>query len=234
MLIRPGLRFDVAAVVCTASLAMGALSALVSAERPDAAKWEAEIAALERADKTNPPPSGAILFAGSSSIRLWKTLAEDFPRHRVINRGFGGSHISDNVAYADRIILPAKPKLVLLYAGDNDLAANKTPDQALADFQAFTKKVHSAQPSTRILLISIKPSISRWHLADKVKAANRLIEGFTQRDARLGYIDVFTPMLGADGQPRPEIFLDDKLHMNAQGYALWRRIIAPRLDEAMR
>src|SRR5262249_22553589 len=146
------------------------------------------------------------LFVGSSSIRLWKTLAQDFPNHRVINRGFGGSQIADVTAYADRVILPYKPKLILVYAGDNDIAADRAPEQVLADFQALAKAIHGTLPEVRILFISIKPSISRWPLVEKIKAANQLVDEFTRHDARLGFIDVFTPMLGADGRPRPELF----------------------------
>src|SRR5262249_13253064 len=146
-------------------------------------------------------------------------------------RGFGGSQIADCTAYADRIIVPYKPRLILLYAGDNDIAANRAPEQVLADFQGLVKTIHGALPEARIVFISIKPSISRWPLAEKVKAANRLVDEFTRHDGRLGFIDVFTPMLGADGQPRPELFVEDKLHMNGQGYLLWKQIIGPRLGK---
>jgi|ERR1041385_1928227 lysophospholipase L1-like esterase len=202
--------------------------------RSKTSAWEPEITAFQRMDKTNPPPPGAILFVGSSSIRLWKTLAQDFPNHTVINRGFGGSQIADSTSLADRIILPYKPKLILVYAGDNDIAANRTPEQVLADFQALVKKVHDTLPAARLVFISIKPSISRWPLAEKVRAANRLVEEFTRNDVRLGFIDVFTPMLGEDGRPRPELFIEDKLHMNAKGYQLWQKIIAPHLGESSR
>jgi lysophospholipase L1-like esterase len=192
-------------------------------------RFEAEIKAFEAADKTNPPPARAILFVGSSSIRLWKTLAQDFPHRKVINRGFGGSQIADSLAFADRIILPYKPKTVVLYAGDNDIAAGKSPEDVFADFKALTQKIHAKLPRTRIGFISIKPSPSRWHLVEKIKTANRLIAEFCGRDKRLVYIDVFTPMLRADGTPRPELFVEDKLHLNAKGYELWARIVAPHL-----
>jgi lysophospholipase L1-like esterase len=192
-------------------------------------QWEAEIRAFEAAERTNPPPAGAVVFVGSSSIRLWQTLAQDFPEHRVVNRGFGGSQLRDAVNHADRIVTPCKPRLVVLYAGDNDLASGKTPAQVLADFQAFVAKVHAALPETRVAFISIKPSPKRWHLADQVRAVNRLIADFTRGSNRLEFIDVFTPMLGADGRPQPELFVADDLHLNAKGYELWRKIIAPRL-----
>lgn len=139
------------------------------------APWEREIKAFEASDKTQPPPQGALLFVGSSSIRLWKTLSEDFPSDPVINRGFGGSHLIDSTHFADRIILPCKPKTIVLYAGDNDLAAKKTPRQVLADFQAFAQKIQAQLPGTRIAFVSIKPSAARWHLVEQIQEANRLI-----------------------------------------------------------
>ena len=193
-------------------------------------KWETEIAAFETSDKTNPPPKDAILFVGSSSIRLWKTLAQDFPGHSVINRGFGGSQLADSIAFADRIVIPNRPKMVLVYAGDNDIAAGKTSEQVLADFKAFAGKVQTALPETRIAFISIKPSLGRWQLVDKMKIANRLIADYARQKKNLMFIDVFTPMLGPDGEPRKELFVADGLHLNAKGYDLWTSIIAPHLD----
>ena len=193
------------------------------------AKWEKEISAFEASDKTNPPPREAILFVGSSSIRLWTNLAAAFPKQKTINRGFGGSQIADSVAFADRIILPYKPKMIVLYAGDNDIANGNSPEQVLADFKKFVSAIHGARPGTTIAFISIKPSPSRWHLADKQRAANQLIRALCEKEGRLGYIDVFTPMLGAGGEPRPELFVEDKLHLNAKGYELWRSVIEPYL-----
>ncbi len=195
------------------------------------AKWEPEIRAFETADATNPPPRNGILFIGSSSIRLWKTLAEDFKGYPVINRGFGGSEMADSLQFVDRIVLPYHPKQIVVYAGDNDLAAGKTPDHVSADFQAFVRKVHGAQPQTRVAYISIKPSPSRWNLADKMRTANGLIAAFTRPDPRLTFIDVFTPMLGPDGKPRPELFQSDNLHMTRSGYELWTSIVRPVLEK---
>lgn len=194
-------------------------------------KWESEIKAFESADKTNPPPPGAILFVGSSSIRLWKTLAQDFSEYNVINRGFGGSQIADSVAFADRIVIPCRPKAIVLYAGDNDLAAGKSPRQVFADFRAFAQKIQASLPETRIVFLCIKPSPSRWHLVEEIKTANRMIANYCRQKKRLIYIDIFKPMLGPDGKPRAELFLEDRLHMNSKGYALWTRIIKSRLQE---
>jgi len=197
--------------------------------RAETNKWEADIAAFEAADKTNPPPKDAILFVGSSSIRLWKTLARDFSEFPVINRGFGGSEMADSVTFAERIVLPYRPRQIMVYAGDNDIAAGKSGEKVAADFKAFVKKVHKALPETRIAYIAIKPSPSRWRLVDKINTANGLIAKFTKTDKRLTFIDVFTPMLGADGRPRPELFQPDQLHLNAQGYELWTQTVRPFL-----
>ncbi|HXT38557.1 MAG TPA: SGNH/GDSL hydrolase family protein [Candidatus Angelobacter sp.] len=196
---------------------------------PGSTKWESEIRAFEAADRTSPPPTGAVLFIGSSSIRLWKSLAQDFPGFKVLNRGFGGSQIADSTAFADRIVLPYKPKVIVLYAGDNDIAAGRSPEQVLADFKAFVNKVRGGLPRARIVFLSIKPSPSRWQFVEKIRAANNLVENFCNHEKRLAYIDVFNPMLGRDGSPRAELFGEDKLHMNAKGYALWTSIIRPRL-----
>lgn len=192
-------------------------------------RWDAEIAAFEARDKTNPPPKDAILFIGSSSIRLWKTLAQDFPEHKVINRGFGGSQIADSIQFADRIAIPYRPKMIVMYAGGNDINAGKSAEQVASDFKAFVAKVHATLPQTRIAYISVAPNPARWAQVDRVKRANELIRDFTKTHPKLSFIDVFTHMLGEDGHPRPEIFVADRLHMNQKGYALWRQIVAPVL-----
>jgi lysophospholipase L1-like esterase len=188
-----------------------------------------EILAFETSDRTNPPPRGAILFVGSSSIRLWKTLAQDFPGHRVVNRGFGGSQIIDSVRYADRIVFPYKPKQIVMYAGGNDINAKKTPEQVFADYKAFVKKVHAELPRVQIAYISIAPNPARWAQVEQVRQANQMIADFTKTDRRLTYIDTFTRMLGPDGQPLPDIYVSDRLHMNAKGYELWKGIVGPVL-----
>jgi len=191
--------------------------------------WEAEIAAFEASDRTNPPPANGIVFVGSSSIRYWKTLARDFPKHKVINRGFGGSKMSDSVRFADRIVIPYKPRLVIVYAGGNDINFGKAPETVFHDFKAFVAKVHAALPATRIAYISIAPNPARWSQVDKVKAANALVAEFARQQPKVEYIDVFSHMLGADGLPRPEIFSADRLHMNERGYELWTQIIQRHL-----
>lgn len=214
-----------------AVLLLGAGSGALSAQTN---RWEGDIRAFEAADRTNRPPPEAALFVGSSSIRLWKTLAQDFPNHTVLNRGFGGSQLSDAVAFAGRIVIPYRPRVVVLYAGDNDLAAGKSPEQVFADFKAFEAKVRAALPEARLGFIAIKPSPSRWPLADKARTTNRLIAEHCRATPGLTFLDVFQPMLGADGRPRTELFIADQLHLNAEGYRLWRGILAPFLDRAMR
>jgi lysophospholipase L1-like esterase len=211
-------------------LACAAAPAAKPPAAPTSQPFEKEIQAFEAADRKQMPPSGGVLFVGSSSIRLWKTLAQDFPDAAVINRGFGGSKIPDSTRYAPKIVLPYKPKTVVFYAGDNDLAQGRTPEGVLEDFKAFVRTVHTELPQTRILFIAVKPSPSRWKIVEKVREANRLIREFTQTDAkRLGYIDVFTPMLGPDGQPRPELYVQDQLHMTPKGYELWTALVKEQL-----
>ena len=201
-----------------------------TAEASDpSAKWEKEIAALEQQDRENPPPKGGVVFVGSSSIRMWKTLAQDFPNHRVLNRGFGGSQLSDSVRFADRIVIPYAPAMVVVYAGGNDINAGKSPAEVFEAFKAFVEKVQAKLPQTEIAYISIAGNPARWAQVEKVKAANELIAGYINSHPRLKFIDVFPKMLGGDGLPRPEIFLADKLHMNAQGYKLWTEIVRAAL-----
>lgn len=192
-------------------------------------RWAEEIESFETADKTNPPPQDAVLFIGSSSIKLWTNFAQAFPGHKVLNRGFGGSQLSDSVAFVDRIVTPYKPRLVLLYAGDNDIALGKSPERVLADFKAFVSKIHAKLPDTRIAFIAIKPCPLRERFLDQVKTANQLVQEYAASDKRLLFIDVFTPMLDKEGRPREDLCLKDRLHPNAQCYELWASLLGPIL-----
>jgi lysophospholipase L1-like esterase len=198
------------------------------------AKWEKDIAAFEAQDRAQPPEKGGIVFVGSSSIRRWTTLAEDFPHHRVLNRGFGGSQIADSVHFADRIFIPYAPRMLVLYAGGNDLNAGKTPEQVFSDFRDFFTKVRAALPEADIACISIAGNPKRWAQVEQVKATNQAIRDFLKEKPRAHFIDVFPKMLGADGLPLPHIFVEDRLHMNAAGYAIWRDVIGPYLPRADR
>lgn len=194
-------------------------------------KWEKEIRAFERKDLEDPPAAGGVVFVGSSSIRMWKSLAEDFPGHHVLNRGFGGSQIVDSIYFADRIVTKYRPRMVVMYAGANDINAGKTPLQVLGDFRAFAAKLHTAMPETRVGFIAIAGNPARWKQVARVREANRLVEAHCDTDERLVFFDVFSRMLGADGLPKPDIFLDDRLHMNEKGYAIWSELIGPHLEE---
>ncbi len=206
---------SVVLVACCIGLAIQAQT-----PAPDFSRWEKEIAAFEQSDRTNPPPQNALLFIGSSTILLWKTLAEDLPNHKVINRGFGGSQIVDATHFADRIIFPYQPKMVLLRSGGNDINAGKSPEQVFANFKDFVTKVHGKLPRTEIVYIALSPSIARWDQADKGMALNAMVKEFTKTARRVRYLDVADMSLGADGKPRPELFVADKLHFNAEGYKL--------------
>ncbi len=147
----------------------------------------------------------------------------------MINRGFGGSELRDVIYYADRIIIPYKPRLIVVYGGDNDLDDGQTPTQVFHNYQTLVSKIQAKLPETPIAFISIKPSLARWKLIAKIKAANGMIKNFSRQHDRLIYIDIFHPMLGADGTPRKELFIQDGLHVNQQGYALWKQVIEPFL-----
>jgi lysophospholipase L1-like esterase len=190
----------------------------------DSSKWEKEIARMLASDATNPPPQFGTVFVGSSSIRLWKTLTTDFPGHRVINRGFGGSQLADSVYYAERIILPYHPRQVIIYAGGNDINAGKDPQLVFGDFVALTKKIRKELPQAEIGFIASAPNPARWAQVDKVKELNRLVAAYCRRQG-FDFIDVFSRMLGPDGLPKPDIYVADRLHMNPKGYAIWREAV---------
>jgi lysophospholipase L1-like esterase len=208
------------------------LSAVAYGQRPLAAqadRWAKEMAAFEQQDQQSPPGPGGIVFVGSSSIRLWD-LPKAFPGLPVINRGFGGSQIADSVNHIDRLVLRHKPRTVVFYAGDNDLAAGKTPATVIDDFKTFVAKIHAVLPKTRIAFIGIKPSIQRWKLIETVRAANAGIRAYCQEDERLGFIDVDGPMLGWDEKPRKDLLVEDGLHLTPKGYELWTTLVRPFLE----
>jgi lysophospholipase L1-like esterase len=200
-----------------------------AADRSSSARWEKDIRAFEAADQALPPPAGAVLFVGSSSIRFWKSLPQDFPQYQVINRGFGGSQIADSTYFADRIVIPYKPSAIILHAGSNDLTAGKTPEQVFADFKAFVEKVRTALPETPIAFLSINPTPARWAQAEKQKETNRLIQQFIAGKPGLTYIDQWDALVGPDGQPRMDLHIKDRLHPNAAGYKIRTQLITPWL-----
>jgi hypothetical protein len=192
-------------------------------------KWAAAIDKFTQADAIKPPAHGGVVFVGSSSIVKWATLQQDFPGLKPLNRGFGGSELADTVYYADRIVIPYRPRLVVVYAGDNDLQNGRSAEEVHASFQALCTKVHTALPRTRIVFIAIKPSPSRLKIIDRVRAANALIAATCARDPRLAFADIFTPMLDSQGAPRPELFIKDMLHLSPAGYAVWTPVVAALL-----
>ncbi len=191
--------------------------------------WEKEISQLTALDATQPPPRHGVVFVGSSSIRLWSSLAAVFPGVPVINRGFGGSELADSVHFLDRLVLPYAPRLVVLYAGDNDLWAGKSPETVAADFRAFRTRLHAALPETKLIFLAVKLSPSRARVRAQVLAANALVAADCATDARCRFVDVASPLLGPDGAPRPEFFREDRLHLRPEGYAVWTRVLAPYL-----
>ena len=199
---------------------------------PDPSRFEAEIKAFEAWDRQNSFPPRAVLFVGSSSIRKWQT-AEGFPDLRVINRGFGGSHVSEVNHFAERIVFKYSPRVIVFYAGDNDIADGKSPERVFHDLQTFAELLHSRLPETRLIYLPIKPSLARWGKWTQMQAANSLAEAFARDHAWITYLDTATPMLGDDGKPRPELFVEDGLHMNAEGYRQWNEKLRPVLQMAM-
>ena len=180
---------------------------------PDPSRFDADIATFEAEDRANRPAPGGVLFVGSSSIRLWTSLATDFPGLTPLNRGFGGSTMSEVLHFADRIVIPYRSRLIVLYAGDNDIEMGRSAGQVFDDYRAFVALAHRQLPNTRIVFVAVKPSPSRWSKVGEMREANRLIRDFARRDSLQLFVDVFTPMLGSNGHPRPELFQSDSLHM---------------------
>lgn len=191
--------------------------------------WEKEINAFAEIDRKQTPPENAVLFVGSSSIRLWENLRRSFPKIKVINRGFGGSRLEDVVHYFDQIVAPYQPKTIVLYAGENDVNEGVAPETVAENYRKFTSMVRAEFPKTKILYVSVKPSPSRWKIADKFRRTNDLIKTEIAKDKLSEFVDVWTAMLGADGEPMPDIFQADNLHLNEKGYAIWQKILEKKL-----
>jgi lysophospholipase L1-like esterase len=199
---------------------------------PDPNRFREQIESFVQWDSKNATPADPVLFVGSSSIRLWRTH-DSFPELPVVNRGFGGSHLSDVIHYAGRLVLPYRPQAIVLYAGDNDVAAGKSPERVSDDYRRFVKLVHARLPETRIVFVTIKPSGRRWSLWPAMQKANDLVRTFSGGDERLFFANLATPLLGPDGKPMDRLFLDDRLHLNAAGYGVWTRALQPVLRRAM-
>ena len=224
-------------IVVAAFAAISLLRLPAPAENPPAttqathpARFEKEIEAFEAADRKSPPPSGAVLFVGDSAIRMWKTLADDFPDTKVINRGFGGSVMSESVYYAHRIVIPYHPRLIIIKAGGNDLTMGKSPEQILEDFKAFVTKVRAALPDTRIAWLSTSPNPARWSQKDRRLKTNALLKAYIDGEKNLDFILVWNEFLDADGKPREDLFIKDRLHNNAAGYKILADAVRPHLQ----
>jgi lysophospholipase L1-like esterase len=211
------------------------LSAQEAPKKPTGpARWEAEVAKIETRLKEAPPAPDGVVFAGSSSIRLWD-LKKSFPDLPLVNCGFGGSIIADSTWFAPRLLLPWKPRLIVLYAGDNDSSEGHTATRIADNFKAFAATIQKDLPDCRILFIPIKPSIARQKLRPLQSEANALIEKHcaTQPD-KLQYLDLATPLLGPGGTLRPELYQKDGLHLSPAGYEIWSRILRPHLEKSGR
>lgn len=204
------------------------LAAFLSTERMRPLRWEREVAGIEKRLAANPPAKGGVVFAGSSSIRLWD-LKKSFPDQQYVNVGFGGSEVRDSTRFADRLIVPHEPKTVVFYAGDNDINSKRTAEQVRDDFAAFVTVVHAKLPKTRILYLPVKPSLARWKLYDVQQSANRMVKGLCEADKLLTYVDAVPVILGPDGKPKAELFQKDGLHLNDAGYATWAPLVTKAL-----
>lgn len=188
-------------------------------------RFEKEIRAFEAADRTNPPPRGATLFVGSSSIRLWTNLAEAFPGWTTVRRGFGGAHLTDVNAFFGRLVVPYRPSKIVLYAGENDIAAGRSPQEVLEAFQTFAAAVRAKLPGTKVYFLSMKPSPSRWHLSPQIDEGNALIRRYALLRPGFTFIDVASSLLAENGEPDPDFYVNDQLHLNSHGYDRWTRVI---------
>jgi lysophospholipase L1-like esterase len=208
-----------AVVACALLLGGGWQISSPGAEEP-VDRWEKTIAAFEAQDRQSPPAMGANLFVGSSTARLWK-VEESFPEATCVNRGFGGSKLADVAKYVDRIVIAYRPQVIVLYAGDNDIAAGRTPQEVCGDYERFVARVQAALPESKIVWISIKPSPSRWKLREQAQEANALIRKRIAAGKNQTEIDIWAAMLGDNGEPRTELYVKDQLHLSPEGYAIW-------------
>lgn len=195
---------------------------------PDPQRFAKAIKSFEKWDSKNSFPERAVLFIGSSSIRLWQTHV-NFPKFPVINRGFGGSHISDVQYYYPQVIKKYKPSIIVFYAGDNDVAAGKTADRVFEDYKELTGAVLKDNPGAIFIYIPIKPSINRWKFWPVMKDVNSRIYEFNKNNRSLYYIDLASPVIGKNGQPDKTLFLEDGLHLNEKGYKVWQSLLTPLL-----
>ncbi|HPC16443.1 MAG TPA: GDSL-type esterase/lipase family protein [Candidatus Hydrogenedentes bacterium] len=190
--------------------------------------YEKDIQAFEEQDRANPPAPDTVFFVGSSTIRLWD-LKRCFPEFKTINRGFGGCEYSDIAYYLDRIVTPHKPTTVVLYAGDNDIAHGRPATVVFDDFKEVVEHIRQSSPASRIIVLAAKPSIARWNLYSMMKDFNARVAEYAQGDAGIVHVETSGTILGADGQPRKDMFQSDGLHLNQAGYDAWTALVKPHL-----
>ena len=195
-------------------------------------RWEPAIQQFEAADEANPPPKNAILFTGSSSIVFWRSLTEDMSPLTVLNRGFGGSQMFELNMFRDRIVTPYEPRAVLIYEGDNDVAAGKQPDEIVAEYRDFVNHLYKHLPDTDIYFIAVKPSILRAHLWSTMDEVNKALQELADEHDHVRFLDTSSPMLNEDGTVKAGLLVEDGLHMNANGYAIWTDVVRPVLVSA--
>lgn len=211
------------------ALLLALLMMFASAPALAQGQWDADMAKFDALDARTPPPQNAILFLGSSSIVLWD-VAKSFPGLPVINRGFGGSLYEDLVTYFDRLVPPYRPRIVVLYSGDNDTSMNRRPAEIAGTIRTFEQRLHALLPDTKLIVMSIKPSPARWRVVAPVRQTNELIRVWAADRPNTTFVDVFPAMLGADGMPRPELYIADGLHLTPAAYALWTGLLRPHLQ----
>jgi len=199
-------------------------------EDPNPQRFQQEIDAFAQWDAKNSFPREAILFVGSSSIRFW-TSHKAFPDYPVINRGFGGAHISDVQYFYEQVIGKYDPSVIVFYAGDNDIAAGKPVEQVVNDYKELTDRIVQQFPDVKLIYVPIKPSSSRWQFWPEMEQANRQIKTYSKHNSHLYYVDLATPVLNSEGKPNDALFRDDHLHLNEQGYAIWNRLLRPELEK---
>ncbi|MFI5130936.1 MAG: GDSL-type esterase/lipase family protein [Chitinophagales bacterium] len=211
---------------CLLLLVLFFLTNLTHAQQPKPAFWN-DIQNFKKQDSTHFPGTSKILFIGSSSFTNWKDVQDYFPSYPIINRGFGGSALVDQIRYVKDVVFVYKPKQIIIYCGENDLASSDTVSARTVynRFRQLFNLIRNKFPNVPILYVSMKPSPSRQLLMPKMREGNALIQKFLKTKKQTGFIDVYKDMIDDEGKPRPELFLDDNLHMNKSGYAIWKKAI---------
>lgn len=197
--------------------------------------YENEIIAFEKQDAATPPIKGQVMLYGSSTLRLWATYQADLRGYGVVNRGFGGSQMEHAVAYFERVVVPHQPAWLLVYEGDNDLSAGKTPERVMTDFKELVRLVKAKSPQTKVAIYTVKPSVARENLLPQQQQLNALFRQYARKNRRrVYYLDTFTPLLSTEGKPRLDLVIADKLHLNAAGYAIWTKATREFLEKQVK